>query len=221
MQPLDKTQVFAKPYKTWQDNLTATNTNHPAYNSSKGEFYYDIIANLIWVQKGLCAYTEYRLQAFEKCAEKFWDNGKFQKFDFAGELDHYDPTLKANQSWLWDNFFLIDADINSKKVKGNKQPNGILKPDKADFNPADFLEYEIATHLFIPSRLLQPEEQYRVLHDIDTLGLNWQPIKERREEYLNEFLLDVKYKKITFVDAMNKLTQFFTAFRLCREYLES
>ena len=219
MQPLNKTQILATDYKIWQDNLTGTGTNHPAYNSSGGQFYYDIISNLIWIQKGLCAYTEFKLQAYAKCGAEFWNNGVFSKFTFAGELDHYDPTLKTNQGWLWDNFFLIDSDVNSKKVKGSNRPNGILKPDKVDFNPAYFLEYDMANHLFIPNRDREFAEQALIKHDIDTLGLNWQPTVERRTFYLNDIINDVKYGATTFEAAEQQLYQFFTAFKLCRNYI--
>jgi len=219
MQPLDKTQILATQYKNWQDNLTATKTNHPAYNSSGGQFYYDIISNLIWLQKGLCAYSEFKLQAYVKCGAEFWINGVFPKFTFAGELDHYDPTLKTNQAWLWDNFFLIDSDVNSKKVKGSKQPKGLLKPDKEGFSPAYFLEYDISNHLFIPNKDREFDEQALIKHDLDTLGLNWQPTVERRATYLNDIIIDVKYGITTFEAAEQQLYQFFTAFKLCRNYI--
>ena len=221
MQPLDKTEIFATDYKQWQDNLVATGTSHPAYNSSAGKFYYDIVSNLIWAQKGLCAYTEFKLQAFEKCGRTFWTKGTFTKFEFAGELDHYNPALKKEQGWLWDNFFLIDADVNSKKVKGSKEPKGLLKPDKKNFDPTYFLEYDMSNHIFIPNRIREFEAQRLIKHDIDTLGLNWQPTVERREFYLNEKINDVRYGVITFEEAEANLYQFFTAFKLCKNYISN
>ena len=218
MRSIDKTAILAKAYKKWEEGFAA-GEHHPPYNSSSGKFYYDIIANLIWVQKGLCAYTEFMMQDFEKCRSEKWVNDSYGKFDFAGELDHYNPLLKETEGWLWDNFFLIDADVNSKKVKGAKEPKGILKPDKPGFDPAYYLEYDVANHLFIPNRERLPEEQIIILDDLNCLGLNWQPTVERRGKYLNEYISDVKYGVITFEEANKKLMQFFTAFDLCKNYM--
>jgi hypothetical protein len=218
MRKLDKAEILAIEYKNWQDGFIPA-VNHPNYNSSANQFYYDIIANLIWIQKGLCAYTEYMMQDYEKCAPANWRNNKFDRFDFAGELDHYDPTLKNIQGWLWDNFFLIDSDVNSKKVKGSKKPNSLLKPDKPDFEPSYYLEYDVSIHQFIPNKLRTFDEQALILHDINTLGLNWQPTVERRAKYLNEIINDVRYGEVTFENAYNKLIQFFTAFNLSKNYM--
>ncbi len=220
MRKIDKTEILAVKYKEWQDNFPITES-HPKYNSSAGQFYYDIIANLIWVQKGLCAYTEYMMQDFEKCNPANWEDNRFKQFSFAGELDHYDPTLKNNQAWLWDNFFLIDSDVNSKKVKGTKKPNSLLKPDNPGFDPSYYLEYDVSIHEFIPSRIRTFNEQSSILHDINTLGLNWQPTVERRAKYLNELINDVKYGAVTFEKSKSGLYQFFTAFELCKEYMLS
>lgn len=219
MRKLNKTDLLALEYKNWEDAIPK-GTNHPGYNSSKGRrFYYDIIANLIWVQKGLCAYTEYKLQDFDKCAAAYWQDARFSKFDFAGELDHYDPSLKQNQAWLWDNFFLIDSDVNSKKVKGSKSPKGILKPDKGDFDPHFYLEYNIDEHFFKPSPERTIQEQQDIFHDITVLGLNWQPTVERRKAYLLDKIIDVTYQKLTYDEAYGSLYQFFTAFELCKQYM--
>lgn len=220
MRRLDKTDILATNYKEWLDAL-AEDINHPTYKSSKGKFYYDIIANLIWIQKGLCAYTEFCMQDYDKCGVEHWTNGFFKQFEFAGELDHYNPKLKENKGWLWDNLFLIDSDVNSKRVKGSLLPKGILKPDKVDFDPLHFLEYDLTNHIFLPSKARSVNEQNDILHDLKTLGLNWQPIVERRAKYLNEKIEDVRYGKTTFKESYNKLHQFFTAFLLCKDYMQS
>jgi hypothetical protein len=220
MRKLDKTQLIATAYKNWLDALPAEQS-HPPYNSSSGAYYHDIVANLNWIQKGLCAYTEEFMQQYEHTNPTNWNNGRFRKFDCDGQLDHYNPALKANQGWLWDNFFLINGVINSKKVKGAKKPNGILKPDKPNFEPSFWLEYNIERHVFIPNRNRTIEEQEAILHDIDTLGLNWDPIKTRRQLYLNKIIRPVKEKIKTYTEAFEELHQFFTAFILCKEYMES
>jgi hypothetical protein len=211
MRKIDKTEVLATAYKAWESNIKSGDP-HPKYNSSGGPFYYDIIANLVWVQKGLCAYTEYQMQGHEHTAPGKWANGKFDKFSFAGQLDHYDPELKTTQAWLWDNFFL---------VKGSIKPNGLLKPDKKDFEPAFYLEYDVNTHLFYPNRNRTVTEQLAIKHDIETLGLNWDPIKTRRESYLNKKIRAVKYGQQTYNDTFTELYQFFTAFELSRHYMEN
>ena len=218
MRRIDKTIVLAIKYKEWIYGL-AESDSQPEYNSSKGKFYYDIIANLIWIQQGLCAYTEYYLQDYRKCGIENWNNGIFEKFSFAGELDHYNPQLKKAQGWLWDNLFLIDADVNSKKVKGHTVPLGILKPDNIDFDPHYYLEYDITNHLFLPSKERTIIDQEHILHDLKTLGLNWQPTVERREKYLNEKVNEVRYGVHTYQEAYNNIYQFFTAFELCKSYM--
>jgi hypothetical protein len=220
MRKIDKTEILATAYKTWESNIKSGEP-HPKYNSSGGRFYYDIIANLVWVQKGLCAYTEYQMQGYGHVSPENWTDNKYPQFDFAGELDHYDPDLKTEQGWLWDNFFLIDADINSKKVKGAIKPNGLLKPDKADFDPSFYIEYDVNTHLFCPNRNRTAAEQLDIKHDIETLGLNWDPIKTRRESYLNKKIRAVKYGQQTYSETFTELYQFFTAFELSRPYMEN
>jgi len=218
MRKIDKRDILATQYKKWLDNLLE-DADHPKYNSSKSKYYYDIIANLIWIQKGLCAYTEYFMQDYQQYRDANWTGGVFPEFAFAGELDHYYPHLKENRGWLWDNFFLIDADVNSKKVKGSKVPFGILKPDKIDFDPFYYLEYDISNHLFLPSNERGIDEQLDILHDLKVLGLNWQPTVERRANYLNPIINDVRYGVLTYDDAYGRLYQFFTAFELCKNYM--
>lgn len=106
MRRLDKTDILATNYKEWLDAL-AEDINHPTYKSSKGKFYYDIIANLIWIQKGLCAYTEFCMQDYDKCGVEHWTNGFFKQFEFAGELD-----TKIN-NWL-------SSFITNKLPNGNE-----------------------------------------------------------------------------------------------------
>jgi hypothetical protein len=221
MRKLDKTQLLATHYKAEIDNLPQDQP-HPAYTSSAWKsYYYDIVANLNWVQKGLCAYTEVLLQDYEHTAPEKWTDGRYGRFECAGQLDHYDPDLKVAQGWLWDNFFLVDAAINSKKVKGSKKPNGILEPDKPDFDPAYWLEYNTEYHIFIPNSGRTIEEQNATLHDINTLGLNWGTVKDRRQKYLNKAMRTVIDKDKSFSDAFAELYQFFTAFELSKAYMES
>jgi hypothetical protein len=220
MKFLNKKIVFATAYKKWVDDLENKKTNHPVYNSSNGKYYYDIVANLLWIQEGLCAYTERRLQNHLPFHKTKWKKGKYKKFEFAGQLDHYDNSLKKEKGWLWENFFLIDSDINVK-LKRDKTPLGVLKPDLITFNPFDLLQYEITTHIFIPNSSLNFTDQIKVLKEINLLGLNFQPIIDIRREYLSPIIEDVKYHKKTFDKALSELNQFFTAFLMAKEYMDN
>ena len=219
MRKIDKTQILATVYKAWLDKLTPENKEHPAYTSSDWKYYYDIIANLIWVQGGLCAYTEKRLQDHTPFAVVNWKNGRYKKCEFAGNLDHYDNTLKEKYGWLWDNLFVIDTDVNVK-LKRSNTPNGILKPDLPDFNPFTLLEYDLTTHFFIPCRDLDFDKQELVRQDIGFLGLNFTPIADIRREYLSPLIEKVKYQQQTFDETHLQLNQFFTAFEMSKNYME-
>jgi hypothetical protein len=219
MRRINKTVILAKQYKDWLDDLTKNNKQHPSYNSSNGRFYYDIVANLIWVQSGLCAYSERWMQDHTLFEPGNWMNGKFKKFEFSGQLDHFDCSQKDNLGWLWDNFFLIDSDINVK-IKKTNQPSGILKPDLTNFNAADYLEYDPSIHCFIPKRTLDFDVQEKVLRDISYLGLNFQPIIDIRRQYLAPLIEDVKYELKTYEEVKRSMHQFFTAFELLREYMK-
>jgi hypothetical protein len=220
MRKIDKGMVLATGYKTWLDNLKTKSLPHPPYSSSGGKFFYDIVANLMWIQTGVCAYSERKMQDHRAFAPSKWKSGKFAKFQFAGQLDHYDSTLKEKYGWLWDNFFLIDSDINVK-LKRTKKPNGLLRPDLPKFDPADFLEYDIKINCFIPKRTLDFDVQEKVRQDISILGLNFQPIIDLRREYLSPIIEDVKYKRKPIDEARLSLYQFFTAFELSKGYMES
>jgi len=56
MRKIEKDLTLATAYKKWLDGLNKSGEEHPEYTSN-GKFYQDIVANLLWVQKGLCAYT--------------------------------------------------------------------------------------------------------------------------------------------------------------------
>lgn len=213
MRKIDKSVLLATKYKEWLDDLAAKGKAHPKYTSSNFKYYYDIIGNLVWSQKGLCAYSERKMQDPAKCAPENWKDGAYKQFQFAGQLDHYDATLKKTKGWDWNNFFLIDADVNVKG-KREKRPNGILKPDKRTFDPNVYLEYKLPDHIFIPNRNLDFVMQEKVRHDLTCLGLNFEPIIDIRKEYLAPYLTDIEYQAQTADQARVKLTQFYTAFEM-------
>src|SRR6218665_3124816 len=128
MRKIDKKLELATSYKKWLEKLQKSGKNHPKYTSSNNKFYYDIIANLLWVQQGLCAYTEMYLLNKNSVAAKEWTEGTFKQFEFLGQLDHFNAEMKDKKGWEWDNFFVVHSDVNVKR-KRDKKINGIIKPD--------------------------------------------------------------------------------------------
>ncbi len=216
MRKIDKTLDLATAYKDW---ITSLGTSlHPSYDSQK-EFYKDIVANLLWVQNGLCAYTERFLINSDRVAPEKWIDGRFNKIEIDGDLDHYNPNRKNEYGWEWSNFFVIDKNTNSTRVKGAKTPNAILKPDKEDYDPFHFLEYDFEEHLFTPNSKLEFADQKHIKEDIDILGLNYQPIVDFREKYLTPIILEVQNKQKTLINANKDLIQFKTAFEMSMRQL--
>ena len=213
MKPINKNLALATAYKTWLENWERNNLTHPTYNSSNGKFYYDIVANLLWVQKGLCAYTEKFLIDPKRVDPNLWKGGTFNKFEFLGNLDHYDATLKTDKGWAWDNFFMIHTDVNTK-VKRDKGVNHILKPDKETFDPFYYLDYDLATHLFFANADREPDEIAKIAHDIFALGLNFQPISDYRKIALAPIIEKVKYRALSIDEARAELHEFYTAFEM-------
>ncbi len=216
MRKIDKNLDLALNYKNWLTSLG--DTCHPKY-TSQNEYYKDIVANLLWVQDGLCAYTEKYLINSQRVSPDKWVDGKFDKIEIDGDLDHYNPILKNDFGWDWSNFFLIDKNTNSTRVKGIKVPNAILKPDNETYDPFYYLEYDFEKHIFCANSTLDFEQQLRVKDDIDTLGLNYQPIIDFREKYLNPIILDVQNKQKNIEDARRDLIQFKTAFEMSMKQL--
>ena len=120
MKKIDKNLSLATSYKKWLDTLNKSGKSHPTYNSSNNKFYYDVIANLLWVQQGLCAYTEMFLINKNAVAPEKWGDGSFKRFEFLGQLDHFNARLKNTKGWDWDNFFVIHSDVNVKRKRDRK-----------------------------------------------------------------------------------------------------
>lgn len=214
MKKLDKLKILATAYKEWLDSLEDSQVDHPEYNSSRGEFYFDIIANLLWIQDGLCAYSEKFLFDQNQLSEENWKGGRYGKgkFEFYGHLEHYDEKLKAKKGWLWSNLFVVQADINNKK--GSKAVMYALKPDLDDYDPFYLLEYNFKEHKFIPNSNRDFLMQERILADINTLGLNFQPLTQERKEVLNFLIEEVRLNRKSLDEARNSLREYFTAFEM-------
>lgn len=211
MRKINKTLTLASAYKTWLESLEA---DHPEYKSS-GKFYYDIVANLLWVQQGLCAYTEMFLSNPKDVDSQNWQKGRLKekKLEFLGQLDHYDSSLKKKKGWEWDNFFVIHSDINVKR-KGQRKVNKLLKPDEEKYDPFYYLDYDFKTHNFLPNRTRDFALQSKILEDINTLGLNFKPIIDYRKEYLKPIIDDVLLGQKTLKQAQEALFKFYTAFEM-------
>ncbi len=210
MRKIYKTKILSTLYKKWEENFEQTNQDHDKYNSSNNTHYIDVIMNLLHVQGGLCAYTEMRLCNPELIDEKNWISGKYKDrhIEVFGQLDHFDPALKGRKAWLWDNFFFIDTDINTK-VKGKNDVDYVLKPDTIEYDVNHLLEYDTDSHIFIPHSDLDDNTQERIKVMILKLGINFDPVIDLRKEYLKDKL---SLKKFGLEYEVN---QFPTAFSMC------
>jgi len=167
MKKIDKTILFSTEYYQWQRNL-------PIPHPKKSQYYIDVFMELMHCQDGLCAYTEKQL-CFDAdwYTEKNWKDSSyvtFKKKPCAGDLEHFDSTLKEQEYWKWENLFVADHECNNKK--GSKQVDYILKPDCPNYDPFVLLEYNRETHFYHPNREKTTEEKKRIQYMIDTLELN-------------------------------------------------
>ncbi len=188
MKKINKACNLSSEYHAWQKQFEDSKENHPKYTSSNGKYYYDIIMNLFHCQKGLCAYTEVIL-----CTENFfsdvnWSENRYTLPNntiptFSGQLDHFDPTLKENKAWLWDNFFMVDPTVNAKS-KNSKNVDPILKPDSPDYDEFTLLEYNTKLHVFVAKTTLPDVKQAKINEMILILGINHDPIRYQRSIYL-------------------------------------
>lgn len=195
---------------------------HSPYNSSNNKYYYDVVMNLLHCQRGVCAYTEIIL-----CDENYyhlecWQNGKYQisKPAFIGALDHFDPSLKKDKGWLWENLFIVQKDINDK-YKRNKPVDDILKPDSTSYNPSTLLEYDEQLHIFIANTDLDESLQKRINDMIDTLGINHPSITKIRKNHLRQIIAKIQNGIGNWSQEESENEQFFTAFEMCRRKLQT
>jgi hypothetical protein len=212
MRKINKTTILSTAYKNWEEALVA----RPEYDSSKNKYYYDVVMNLFHCQQGLCAYTEQLL-----CIEGFydaknWKKGVYQKPDnwsVKGQLEHFDATKKQKQEWLWDNFFMADTDVNTK-IKRNNSVHEILKFDRPDYDEFQLLEYNSNEHIFIANTELDESDQEKINEMLFILGVNHEPVRTVRAEYLEIKLRSILLELDTWEDI--KINQFPTAFEFCK-----
>lgn len=219
MRKIDKKLDLAIAYRDWLNDLRETGRQHPIYNSTKGRYYYDIFANLLWAQNGLCAYTEIKLTEAAEFAPELWNNGRFDRFKTFGQLDHYDHRLKNQLGWEWANLFVVHSDINTK-CKKDKDVFYILKPDIPNYDPWYYLSYDHKNHIFCANPDRTPEEIQTIEKEISVLGLNFRSVVILRKDRLTSLLVKIEFGKITYSDAIVELTEFPTAFKMAFESLE-
>ena len=216
MQKIDKNYdtILSTKYKKWVDNLEDKNKKHPDSRT----YYDDIVMELYRCQKGVCAYTErficpsslYKSDNWIDGDYKITDEAEFKRTDHAGELEHFDHHLKKDKYWLWDNLFMIDSTINSRK--SNKDIVDYLKPDSEDYSPEKYFDYDEETHRFIPNTDLDIEQRDEIKDMIDNVFyLNHGVILNDRRDFIKELRTKINNK------SAYKFDRFFTATKMCLE----
>lgn len=217
MQKIDKTRILSTAYKHWEESMA---DNHSRYTSSNSPYYYDVVMSLLACQKGVCAYTERLLCDEQMYDSKNWLEGKYQKAkpEFSGALDHFDPHKKETLGWLWDNFFMVDKDVNDKH-KRNKPVDDILKPDLPWYDPFTLLEYDTQLHVFIANTTLEEPIQARINNMIEVLGINLSWVVKLRKSHLTKIFPKIEFEISSWEEEQAANEQYFTAFEMCRQKL--
>ena len=220
MKKIEKKCNLSSVYKEWEEQFEKNKFNHPTYNSSKNEFYWDVVMNLFHCQEGLCAYTEMRICNKKYLDDKIWVSGKYNlkagKPEIAGQLEHFDRSLKPNKGWLWDNLFMVETNVNTK-VKLISEVDVLHKPDSKGYDEFNLLEYNSKMNIFIANTSLNKVKQNRINKMIITLGLNFDPVKEQRRIYLEDKLKMIELK-VEDWETIN-IEQFPTAFKMIKQQM--
>ena len=191
MRKIDKgdASILSKGYKNWVDKLEIEAKVHP----EKDRRYYDDVAmNLYKCQQGVCAYTEmficvpelYDTANWQKKRYKIPDNTTYERVDHLGEMDHFDPSIKHNNYWLWSNLFMIHSSINSRK--SNDPVVAYLKPDLDNYSPEKYFDYDENTHRYIPNIEIEDEVQKAEIQNMidKVLQLNHGVVKNERRDFI-------------------------------------
>jgi len=223
MRRIDKTIQRATLYEQKLREFDETGKDHPNYTQSpfRTAYYNDVFMSLLCCQGGVCAYTESLICNVSNITTSVcWENGKYEARNLEGNIEHFDSDLKKTHGWQWDNLFVVCSAINSK-VKGKKKVDYILKPDVPGYDPFQLLTYDFDTHFFTPNPDLDDATAKKVREMIDTLGINFRTIVDRREERLESYRVDIHSGLKTYESLRSQLREFFTAFDMSREELEA
>jgi hypothetical protein len=213
MRKIDKSIILSGEYKAWVDRLNEEGQKHP--DGKYRKYYDDVFFNLLYCQKGVCAYTEKRLCSPGLISDSKWQDNRYVKCDeqkSRGHLEHFNPALKTGKYWEWENLFVIDSDINTK-IKRDRRIDPILKPDAPDYDPHELLDYDHETDRFIPHTGIEDEgKKARIKYMIDTLGINADFIVPERRKYCNKFK-----KNLLEYNREEEIDEFYTAIEMLRK----
>lgn len=205
MRKIDKTKILSTQYRQWLDKLNDDQVKHPGSRI----YYYDVVMNLLYCQKGVCAYTEIALCNPGLLSEDRWENGRYtlEKPEPFGELEHFNPQLKKDKYWEWDNLFVIAERIN--KRKGAREVDDILKPDLPGYDPMVLLGYDVEAHVFYPHPGIEDESlKKRIEGMISVLQLNYDFVRRERRKFLNKVF---EFDEVGFP---TEIDRFFTAYEM-------
>ena len=201
--------ILSSSYKVWVDKLEADNKNHPLSRT----YYNDVVMELYRCQRGVCAYTEDRICPSELYQEPNWQDGKYKLLENTdikanghyGELEHFDPKLKDEKYWLWDNLFMIQAKING--IKSGQDIVPYLKPDLEEYSPEKYFDYDQETHRFTVNTDVEDETMEREIKYMmeEVLCLNHGMVRTNRRDYINEIKSKIEEGKEI------KIDRFFTS----------
>lgn len=193
MRKIDKSSknILSKEYKEWVDAVEKAGKKHPK-STGYAKYYDDVAMNLLYCQDNVCAYTEICLCNGVFTKKENWADDKFKapagyrKKDHFGELDHFDPSLKTNKYWLWENLFMVHASVNGNKL--DKEVYDYLKPDSEDYSPEKFFDYNDITHMFVPNTDIKEQtviDEIQYMID-EVLYLNHGAVRRARIEYITD-----------------------------------
>jgi len=159
------------------------------------------------------------LLSVQSCSVGNWKEGKFNAAETknSGQLDHFDPILKTRNGWNWENFFVVDSDVNMK-VKRDNPVDYILKPDLPNYNPEYLFIYNWKFHHFLPNPELEKTDYEKVKKMLKVLGINFFPIVEERKVYFKTIEDRIRKKLSDYHTEKSQLYQFFTAYEMSINY---
>ncbi|MBV7529457.1 hypothetical protein [Chitinophaga sp. sic0106] len=205
--------ILSAKYRDWVIKLEDKQGNH---NGDYKYYYDDVVMSLYKCQQGVCAYTEMHICIPELYTDLNWEAGRFKlnpdidfkRTDHLGEMDHYDPSLKAEKYWRWSNLFMIHAKINS--LKRNTAVVPYLKPDLENYSPEEYFDYDESTHRFVPNVSIEDENiRKEIQHMIDNvLFLNHGVVQRERRDYIQWIRQDIRFGLPYVVDRFHTAVSF-------------